>query len=103
MPNSLFGLSVFGFLRLLWLSVWFYSWMPDRVGVCTAKEVSVGGKALCSLSSNKLSPKKALPLVVAGTKIARLRDSGGGGLADAVWVRTGAVLLSLGSRKGLPR
>lgn len=61
LPNALSCLSGFGFPHLLWLSVWFYSWMPDRVGVCTAKEVSVGRRALRAFSSNKLSPKKGTP------------------------------------------
>ena len=36
--------------------------------------------------------------MAAGTKIAWLRDSDRGGMEDAVWLRTGAALLSLGSQ-----
>lgn len=100
LPNSLFCLSVFGFLHLLWLSVWFYSWMSDRVGVSTAKEVSVGGRALCAFSSNKLhTQKKVVP-----PHGCRDKNSPPAGFwwrrqAGAAWVRTGAALLSLGSQR----
>lgn len=94
MPNPCLCLSALGFLLFLWLSVQFYSWMPDRGGIAQPfKEAPVGGRALRAFSSNKLRPKKKKAPLHSRDKnspagFCRRQEAG------AAWLRTRAALLT---------